>query len=113
MYNSLVLKSGLVIWLTTEEANSINQSLLNGDKFFELTRLGQTYNSDQVYYVGFNQIFFNPKVKGGEFRFAPNTVYAKKGENEYAFRGDSWKIEKGIFKTGLSFEEIIKQSSCL
>ena len=108
MYNSIQSVTGLNMWITEDEAQSLSTSLLAGDKFVKLDRLKKTFNTTEIADVGPNQIFFDPIVNGGEFSFSYQTVFAKKDDKEYRFN-KGWKIDRGCFELGMPFDELIKK----
>lgn len=106
MYQSIVFRSGSTIWITDKEASYLYFRLLNGEKFVDVPRLSQVFNSDTIAYVGVNSIFLNEKVKGGEFSFTPSAIYAKIDDKEFIF-DKGWKKTKDVFAEGKTFDEHI------
>ncbi len=118
MYNSIVFKSGLTIWITQKEADFLNFHLLQGAKFVFVARLLQTFNTDTIAYLGYNQLFFNQKVKDGEFRFSDTALHAKKDGEEFIFESNGkWRKVKDSssptfgtvsFDEAQTFDDVIK-----
>ena|SRR5260221_14340741 len=108
MYNSVVFTSGMTIFITPQESAYINNKLLNGEKFFDIPRLNQTFNSSTVYYVGINSIFNEDKVRGSDFAFTQTSVVAKTKDGiEYQYT-KGWKKTKDMFATAFSFSDYMK-----
>ena len=112
MYYSLVFRNGITYWITEAEFEYLNHLLLNGEQFVDLKRVNRTFNAETISYIGPNEIFSSDKVKGAEFTFTKNAVFAKtEGGVEYANRGDGWKVTRDEFKNGVTFAQLIKDNT--
>ena len=109
-FNSLNFNNGTMIWLTQAEADAISTSLLAGAPYVRLERLQKTFNTTQIHDVGLNTVFGDPLVAGGEFRFAYNGLWAKLGDKEYAWN-KGWKLQRGSFSNGMSFDDYIASTT--
>lgn len=107
MQNSLNFKSGLKIWVTQDEFDVINHSLVAGDRFVSLPRIKQTFNIDTISNLGIDDLFYDEKVRGAEFRFTPSSVVAKLGDMEFVYQGNSWNTTRCQFEKGMTFDELI------
>ena len=107
MQQSLVLKSGLTLWVSQSECDDLNTALLNGDRFIQIPRLQMTINIDQVAMLGVNDLFTDPKVAGAEFKFTPTSVVAKVGDAEAIYQGKGWKPTRDQFEKAMSFEDLL------
>ena len=107
MQNCLVLKNGLLIWVTQFECDQINARLEDGLRFFQLDRIKQTFNIDVVSNLGVHSMFYDAKVKGAEFRFTPTAVVAKLADSEAIWQGQNWKATRDQFDTTMTFDELI------
>lgn len=108
IYNSIVLINGGVIWLTQEESDSVSLNLLAEKTFVKVDRLQKVYNSSQIQSCGPTSFLMEPLVSGGEFSFSFNGLWAKKDDKEYVWN-KGWKLARGEFANGKSFDELIIQ----
>jgi hypothetical protein len=106
MYNSLNFNNAMMIWVTQAEADAMSADLLAGAGYVKLDRIKKTFNATQIHDVGSNTVFQDPLVAGGEFRFAYNGMWAKLGDKEYAWN-KGWKLQRGSFSNGMSFDDYI------
>ncbi len=107
MYSSIIFKNGACVWLTQEEADKVVHALLNGYAFFMIDRLQQTWNATEVAYCGINSVLMHDKVRGGEFRFTSQNLYAMKDGYEWVFNKGAWRNSKGYFEKALPFADFI------
>ena len=110
MFNSIVFLNGSTLWITQAESDTMSADLLAGKTFVSLPRLQKTFNVSQIANVGPNQIFADPLVSGGDFRFAYNGMWAKLGDKEYAWN-KGWKLQRGSFSNGMSFDDYIASTT--
>jgi hypothetical protein len=107
MYNSLNFFNNSMVWITQAEADSMSTDFLAGKPFVSLPRLQKTYNSSSVHDVGPNNVFSDPTVAGGEFKFAYNGLWAKLADKEYVWN-KGWKLQRGSWDgNGMSFDDYI------
>ena len=106
-YNSITFLSGLNCWITQAEADSISADLMAGKTFVSLLRLQKTFNVSQIANVGVNLIFSDPMVKGGDFKFSYDGLWAKNGDKEYVWN-KGWKLQRGSWDgNGMTFDDYI------
>ena len=114
MYNAVTLISGQNIFITQAECDTITAYLLTNptgaQAFLQIPRLQKTYNLAQIANVGILNIFSDPLVAGGDFRFAYNGMWAKLGDKEYAWN-KGWKLQRGSFSNGMSFDDYIASTT--
>ena len=110
MFNSLNFNNGMMIWVTQAEADTLSTSLLADSSYVSLPRLKKTFNATQIHDVGMNTVFQDPLVAGGDFHFAYQGLWAKKGDNEYVWN-KGWKLNRGSFSNGMSFDDYITSTT--
>ena len=110
MFNSLNFFNGTMIWVTQDEATALSPQLLGGAPYVKIDRIQKTFNASGIHDVGVNSVFNDPLVAGGDFHFAYNGLWAKLGDKEYAWN-KGWKLQRGSFSNGMSFDDYIASTT--
>lgn len=112
LYNAIVFKTGLVIWITQAEADFINHSLLTGERFVLIARFRQTHNVDSFSYMGIHSAFLHSTVRADGFivKFAATGMVATDADGtNYVWKGNSegWVSTPDTLPPAVSFEDLI------
>jgi hypothetical protein len=112
MYNAIIFKDKGVLWLTVEETTLVNHALLNGERFFQVERMKQIYNSDNVNYVGVPDLFNDSCLdEKTTFGWTDETIFAHTSKSylKYDRRSEVWvDSTQAEFEASSDYEGFLK-----